>query len=159
MATAKKVIGFTELKEKYILQRYPMIMLDRVTDYEPGKYMHAIKAVTGNSPELVSHFPEKRCFMPGTAVIQAFSQLGIVFFLVSTGPLEKDELTVVSSTKAKFLRMIFPGDTMHLTITPRRLNRTVGIFNVDVKVDGTSVVRGSLTLARTTETRFPNAPW
>ena len=58
------VIGFTELKEKYLLQRYPLLLLERVTGFAPGEWNEATKAVTGNSPELVGHFPEAR-FCPG----------------------------------------------------------------------------------------------
>src|SRR5258708_980236 len=55
-AEGRKVIGFTEMKEKYLPHRYPIIMLDRITDYRIGDYIEAIKCVTGNSPELVGHF-------------------------------------------------------------------------------------------------------
>src|SRR5262245_33185063 len=48
-------IGFSEIKEKYLPHRYPILMLDRITDYRAGEFIEAIKCVTGNSPELVGH--------------------------------------------------------------------------------------------------------
>lgn len=155
----KNEIGFSELKEKYLLHRYPLIMLDRVLDYEKGKYVHAIKCVTGNSPDLLGHFPEKRSMMAGTNIIQAFSQLAIVFFKISNGSLKEGELTLVSSVKAKFLKPVYPGDTLHLFIKPTKLTGSYGMFDVDAKVAGNSVSRGSLTLVKTTESKFPNALW
>ena len=155
---AKKVIGFTEIKEKYLPHRYPILMLDRITDYRIGEYIEAIKCVTGNSPELVGHFPD-RAIMPATFIIQALAQLAIVFLQLSWGPLKQDEMTVVSTTKFKFLRPVFPGDTIKLTIAPIRMDDSVGIFNANAQVENKSVVRGSLTLAKTKISKFDNPPW
>ena len=152
------VIGFTELKEKYLPHRYPLLMLDRITDYRVGEYVEAIKCVTGNSPELVGHFPE-RAILPATFIIQALAQLAIVFFQLSRGPLPEDEMTVVTTTKFKFLRPVFPGDTLRLALTPSRFDDSVGIFNGAGEVENHSVVRGSLTLAKTKISKFGNPPW
>jgi 3-hydroxyacyl-[acyl-carrier-protein] dehydratase len=153
-----KVIGFTELKEKYLQHRYPLLMLDRVTDYKPGEYIEAIKCVTGNSPELVGHFPE-RAIMPATSIVQAFAQLAIVFFKLSLGGLRHEDMTLVSSVKFRFLAPVFPGDTLELTMKPRKLEGSVGIFTADARVNGKSVVKGALTLASTAVARFEDAPW
>ena len=155
---AKKVIGFTEIKEKYLPHRYPILMLDRITDYRIGDYIEAIKCVTGNSPELVGHFPD-RAILPATFIIQALAQLAIVFTQLSLGPLREDEMTVVSTTKFKFLRPVFPGDTLQLRMTPRRLDDAVGIFEGIARVENKSVVRGSLTLAKTKVSKFEKPPW
>src|ERR1051325_4414174 len=154
----KNVIGFSEIKARYLAHRYPIIMLDRVTDFRPGQFAEAIKCVTGNSPELVGHFPD-RAIMPATFIIQALAQLAIVFLQLSQGQLEQDEMTVVSTTKFKFLRPVFPGDTIKLTLTPARSEKSVGIFNGNAFVDGKCVVRGSLTLAKTKISQFENPLW
>lgn len=153
-----KVIGFSELKKTYLQHRYPMLMLDRVTDYRAGEYIEAIKCVTGNSPELVGHFPE-RAIMPATHVVQAFAQLAIVFFKLTKGQMDADEMTVVSSVKFRFLAPIFPGDTLRLSLKPKKLDDSVGMFTGDARVDGKSVVKGALTLAKTQVARFAGAPW
>jgi 3-hydroxyacyl-[acyl-carrier-protein] dehydratase len=154
----KRVIGFSEIKEKYLQHRYPIIMIDRVTDYREGEYIEAIKCVTGNSPELVGHFPE-RAIMPATSVVQGFAQLAIIFFKLSTGPLGDDEMTLVTSVKFRFLGPIFPGDTLEMTMKPRKLADSIGTFFGDARVSGRSVVRGELTLAKTSISRFADAPW
>ena len=154
----KKMIGFSEIKEKYLPHRYPIVMLDRITDFEPGEYIEAIKCVTGNSPELVGHFPD-RAIMPATYIVQALAQLAIVFLKISRGALREDEMTVVTTTKFKFLLPVFPGDTLKLRLTPIRLEDAVGIFNGSAQVDGKSVVRGSLTLAKANLSKFPNPLW
>lgn len=154
----KRVIGYSEIKEKYLPHRYPIVMLDRITDYRAGEYIEAIKCVTGNSPELVGHFPD-RAIMPATTIVQALAQLAIVFLKLSRGALQEDEMTVVTTTKFKFLQPVFPGDTLKLKLTPIRLDDSVGIFNGSAQVDGKSVVRGSLTLAKANISKFPNPLW
>lgn len=154
----KKVIGFTELKEKYLSHRYPLLYLDRVTDYSPKEYIEAIKCVTGNSLELVGHFPE-RAIMPGTCVIQAFAQLAIVFFKISNGLLREDEITLISSVNFRFLAPIIPGETLVLRMKPKQLNESVGIFVGDARVESKRVSAGTLTLSKTNLERFSEIPW
>lgn len=154
----ERVIGFSEIKERYLPHRYPIVMLDRITDYRAGEYIEAIKCVTGNSPELVGHFPN-RAIMPATSIVQALAQLAIVFLKLSRGALQEDEMTVVTTTRFKFLQPVFPGDTLKLKLTPVRMEDSVGIFNASAHVDGKSVVRGSLTLAKAHISKFPNPLW
>ena len=35
------LIGFSEIKEKYLPHRYPILMLDRITDYRAGEFIEA----------------------------------------------------------------------------------------------------------------------
>jgi 3-hydroxyacyl-[acyl-carrier-protein] dehydratase len=153
-----RIIGFSEMKEKYLQHRYPILMLDRITDYREGEYIEAIKCVTGNSPELVGHFPE-RAIMPATNVVQGFAQLAVIFFKLSNGQLEDDEMTLVTSVKFRFLGPVYPGDLLEFVLKPKKLDETVGIFAGDARVDGRSVVKGGLTLAKTAISRFSDAPW
>lgn len=154
----KRVIGFTELKEKYLSHRYPLLYLDRITDYSPKEYIEAIKCVTGNSLELVGHFPE-RAIMPGTCVVQAFAQLAIVFFKISNGFLREDEITLISSVNFRFLAPIIPGETLVLRMKAKQLNESVGIFVGEAKVGSKRVTAGTLTLSKTSLDRFADVPW
>ena len=37
--------------------RYPFALVDRITDFEPGKWAKGIKCVTINEPFFLGHFP------------------------------------------------------------------------------------------------------
>lgn len=154
-----QVIGFSELRDRYLPHGYPLLMLDRVVEYQPFEHIHAIKCVTGNAPDLVGHFPKDRAMMAGTNVMQGFAQLAIVFFKLSNGPLRDDEMTLITSASARFVRPVFPGDVLHLYLTARQLDGSVGMFNADAKVDGKSVTRGRITLAKAKLEQFAGAPW
>lgn len=152
------VIGYTELKEKYLKHRYPILMLDRITDYEPGKYIEAIKSVTGNSPDLVGHFPE-RAIMPGTTVLQSFAQLTIVFFQLTNTPLTADEMTLISSISGRFLAPIPPGELLRFRMEPKRVTNDVIMLRGTATIGDTPVVRAAVTLARAQVARFADVPW
>jgi 3-hydroxyacyl-[acyl-carrier-protein] dehydratase len=156
--TKRKTIGFTELKEKYLPHRYPIVLLDRVTDYAPGEYIEAVKCVTGNSPEIVGHFPD-RAILPGTAILQAFAQLAIVFLKVSSGPLRDDEITLISSISARFFAPVPPGETLLLRMTPRHLTSEMGILQCDARMGDRPAARGSVTVSRARLDRFAEVPW
>ena len=156
--TETKVIGFTELKEKYLPQRYPLLLLDRVTGYKPGAWIRATKAVTGNSPELVGHFPE-RAILPGSAIMQALAQLGIVFFKLTNGHLAEDEMTVVSNFKMRLMAPIPPGEIMELELTARRFEPSLGMFRGHIKLNGKVVTSASLAIAKTKLDRYAGIPW
>jgi 3-hydroxyacyl-[acyl-carrier-protein] dehydratase len=158
MSENGRVIGFTELKEKYLPQRYPLLLLDRVTGYAPGEWIEATKAVTGNSPELVGHFPE-RAILPGSAMMQAFSQLGIVFFKVTNGELGPDELTVVSTFKIRLTAPVPPGEILRLRLTAKQFTPKVGMFRGDASVEGKKVASAALTIAKTSLETYAGVPW
>jgi len=56
---------FEEIKT-CLKQRFPLIMVDRVLEVEPGTRIRAIKNVTGNEIQFLGHFPE-HAIMPGRA--------------------------------------------------------------------------------------------
>lgn len=158
MRTTKRVIGFTELKETFLPQRYPLLMLDRITDYSPGEFIEAVKAVTGNSPELVGHFPE-RAILPGSALMQAISQLAIVFFKLTNGPIAENEMTVISSFRIRLTSPIAPGVILSLRMTPKRFTPQVGIFNAEAMVEERTVAKAQVTLAKSDLGTFQDIPW
>src|SRR3954467_8173677 len=77
-----RTLGFTELKS-WLRHRHPMVMLDRVTDYEPGQFLNARLAVSGSLDFVAGHFPERAIF-PGSHLIQALSQAAIILFQLNT---------------------------------------------------------------------------
>ena len=88
-----------------------------------------------------------------------FAQLAIIFFKLSRGQITDDEMTLITSVKFRFLAPIYPGDTLEMTMRPKKLEEAIGIFVADAAVGARSVVKGGLTLAKTRVARFAHAPW
>ena len=49
---------------KIIPHRYPFLLVDKITDYEPGVWAKGIKCVSANEMQFMGHFPEYPV-MPG----------------------------------------------------------------------------------------------
>ncbi|RYE78261.1 MAG: 3-hydroxyacyl-[acyl-carrier-protein] dehydratase FabZ, partial [Oxalobacteraceae bacterium] len=64
-------LDINQIKE-YLPHRYPMLLVDRVLDYELGKSIVAIKNVTANEEYFSGHFPHKPV-MPGVLMIEALA--------------------------------------------------------------------------------------
>src|SRR6266853_6043767 len=60
---------------EYLPHRYPMLLVDRVLECEPGKRIVALKNVTINEPFFTGHFPH-RPIMPGVLLCEAVVQAG-----------------------------------------------------------------------------------
>lgn len=109
-------LDFEEIK-KLIPQRFPFIMIDRVLEIEPGKYVVAVKNISGNDMVFLGHFPEK-AIMPGALIIEAMAQTAIVLFATSgkTENRDKKPLYYFGSVKARFLHPAVPGDQMKIRV-------------------------------------------
>ena len=58
---------------EYLPQRYPILMIDKVKECEPGKRIVAIKNVSANEPQFLGHFPG-RPIMPGVLILESLAQ-------------------------------------------------------------------------------------
>src|SRR2546430_1103377 len=69
---------------KYLPQRYPVLMIDRVRECDPGKRVVALKNVSVNEPYFQGHFPG-RPIMPGVLILEAMAQAAGVLMLSAGG--------------------------------------------------------------------------
>jgi 3-hydroxyacyl-[acyl-carrier-protein] dehydratase len=114
---------------KRLPHRYPLLLVDRVLEYESGKSLVALKNVTINEPFFVGHFP-RRPVMPGVLILEALAQAAALLSLESAG-VEIDEKTLVyfaAIDNARFKRPVEPGDQLRLEITLLRLRQGVQRF-------------------------------
>lgn len=147
MESQKNVIDVQEI-QKLIPHRYPMLLVDRVLDYEAGKWLHAIKNVTFNEPVFTGHFPELAIF-PGVMILEALAQAtGLLGFKTTQGR-EKDEMYLFASIdNAKFKQPVVPGDTMHLHVEFLKERRGMWKFYGEARVEGKVVCSAELMCAR-----------
>ena len=79
--------------------RYPILLVDRVLEMEPGKRIVAIKNVTINEPVFLGHFPG-RPVMPGVLLIEGMAQAGGLL-LLSDIPDRQNKLLLFASIEAR----------------------------------------------------------
>ena len=100
--------------------RYPMQLVDKIVDFEPGKWAEGIKCVTVNEPFFQGHFPEAHV-MPGVLIIEALAQTGAVAILAEEE--YKGKIAFFGGIKnACFRQQVRPGDvlTLRCEITERK---------------------------------------
>ena len=139
---------FEEIKV-YLRQRFPLIMVDRVLELEPGKRIKALKNVTGNEIQFLGHFPN-HAIMPGTLVVEAIGQCASILFSQTTGKgAEGGEYLVLAAINdMRFLVPIYPGHTMILEVAISKMSGEAALVEGVVTVDGTVVTKGRLSFAR-----------
>lgn len=147
MDSQKNELNIHEIQE-LIPHRYPMLLVDRVLDFEPGKTLHAIKNVTFNEPVFMGHFPEFAIF-PGVMILESLAQAtGILGFKSSEGRKDGEMYLFASIDNAKFKQPVVPGDTMHLHVEFIKERRGMWKFYGEAKVDGKVVCSADLMCAR-----------
>ncbi len=147
MESQKNVIDVQEI-QKLIPHRYPMLLVDRVLDYEAGKWLHAIKNVTFNEPVFTGHFPELAIF-PGVMILEALAQAtGLLGFKTTQGREEDEMYLFASIDNAKFKQPVVPGDTMHLHVEFLKERRGMWKFYGEARVEGKVVCSADLMCAR-----------
>ena len=116
----------------HLPHRYPMLLVDRVLECEPGKRILAIKNVTINEPFFSGHFPHHPV-MPGVLVVEAMAQAAALlsFRTLGTKPDDNSVYYFVGIDEARFKRPVVPGDQLVMEVVLERNVR--GIWKFDAK--------------------------
>jgi 3-hydroxyacyl-[acyl-carrier-protein] dehydratase len=115
--------------------RYPLLLVDRVLEMEPGKRLVAIKNVTINEPYFIGHFPGQPV-MPGVLLVEGMAQAGGLLVLHDLPDRERKLLYFASIESARFRRPVVPGDQVRYEIDVLRLRASYCKLQGRVTVDG-----------------------
>ena len=125
--------------------RYPMQLVDKIVDFEPGQWAEGIKCVTVNEPFFQGHFPEAHV-MPGVLIIEALAQTGAVAILSEEE--YKGKIAFFGGIKnARFKKQVIPGDVLEMECEIISQKGPIGTGKAVAKVDGKVAVVAELTFA------------
>jgi len=121
----------------YLPQRYPLLMVDRVLEFEAGKRILALKNVSNNEPHFLGHFPG-RPIMPGVLILEAMAQAsGILVFRTLGGKPDANNVYYYAGIdKARFKRPVVPGDRLEVESLILAHKRGIWKFSCIARVDG-----------------------
>jgi len=120
---------------EHLPHRYPMLLVDRVLECEPGKRLLALKNVTINEPFFTGHFPHYPV-MPGVMIIEALAQAAAIlsFRTLGTKPDDQSVYYFVGIDEARFKRPVIPGDQLLLEVKAERESRGLWKFAAQARV-------------------------
>jgi beta-hydroxyacyl-ACP dehydratase FabZ len=119
---------------KLLPHRYPFLLVDRIVECDDQKRIVGLKNVTMNEPFFQGHFPGIPV-MPGVLQLEAMAQTGgILMNRIATAG-ERVPF-FMSIDKAKFRRVIKPGDQMRIEVEFISIKTRTARFQGKVFVDG-----------------------
>lgn len=132
--------------------RYPMLLIDRITELEHLKRAVGFKNVTFNEPFFPGHFPNNPV-MPGVIIIEAMAQLGGTVILEPNSSATTVPY-LAGVDKFKFRRPVIPGDTLRMEVNLLWTKMNYGRLSAETRVDGQLVCSGELTFSVVTDARL-----
>jgi 3-hydroxyacyl-[acyl-carrier-protein] dehydratase len=143
-SAAVRELHFEQVR-RLLPQRFPLILIDRVVELEPGSRIVAIKNVTGNELHFLGHFPD-RAVMPGVLIIEAAAQA--VAILGRSAETSGASLHYLANANMSFRRVVTPGDQMVIQAGVQRRMGNLLIAKIKILVGDAVAADGEITVAQ-----------
>ena len=132
--------------ERILPHRYPFLLVDRITEFEPDKRIVGVKNVSLNERNL-AHPPEGGSpVLPPTILTEAVAQVGAIMIL-SKPENQQKLIFFMGIEKVRFRRPVHPGDVVVIEAEVKRLRSRMGVLRGVARVGGEVVVEGTMTFA------------
>lgn len=136
------VLDSTQIQE-IIPHRYPMLLIDRIEELEPGKRAVSLRNVTAHEEVFQGHFPGNPV-MPGVLIVEAMAQTGAVA-LLSLDEFKGKTAYFGGIKSAKFRKVVRPGDQMVIEVVLEKIRGSVGLGKAVARVDGKKACTAEIT--------------
>jgi 3-hydroxyacyl-[acyl-carrier-protein] dehydratase len=144
-AEEKPVYGIIEIM-KLLPHRYPFLLVDRITELEPGKRIVGLKNVTINEQYFQGHFPGMPV-MPGVLIIESMAQVGGVLIYRELPEQNNKLIYFTGIENARFRRPVVPGDQLRIEIDVLNRRNNFGKMRGRASVEGKLAAEAVVTFA------------
>jgi 3-hydroxyacyl-[acyl-carrier-protein] dehydratase len=144
--------------ERILPHRYPFLLVDRVTDFEPDRRIVGIKNVSLNERYLWHDEDEQEApVLPPTILTEAIAQVGAILILAKPENREK-LIFFMGIERVRYRRAVHPGDTVEIEAVVKRLRSRMGVLSGAARVNGVVVCDGTMTFALGPKTGNSDVP-
>ena len=138
--------AFDDITEimQLIPHRYPILLVDRLLELEPGERAVGLKNVTFNEPHFQGHFPGWPV-MPGVLIVEAMAQTAACLVVKTLGEEAKGKIVYFMTIDgAKFRKPVVPGDVLHLKVEKLKQRGNIFKFACNAFVDEHKVAEATI---------------
>ncbi|MBN1872259.1 MAG: 3-hydroxyacyl-ACP dehydratase FabZ [Candidatus Omnitrophica bacterium] len=128
--------------KKILPHRYPMLLVDKIVEFEEDKRIVGIKNITANEPFFEGHFPDNP-IMPGVLIVEAMAQVGGVLMFNKESNLNKPAF-FLGVDNARFRKAVIPGDILTLEIEVLKLKTRVAQLHGKARVESDIVAEADI---------------
>ena len=108
------IVDITKIMQ-HLPHRYPMLLVDRIIDFEQGRRIVGIKNVTINEPFFMGHYPGHPV-MPGVLIIEAMAQVGGLLMMDAIENPDEKVVYFMTMDHVKWRRPVTPGDQIRFEL-------------------------------------------
>ena len=125
--------------QEILPHRYPMLLVDRITDMELKKSIKGFKNVSISESAFQGHFPGHPIY-PGVLILEGMAQCGGVLALKSSELTDEEMKNKViyfmSIDKAKFRTPVRPGDRLDYELEVIKMKSSLMVLKGQAFIDG-----------------------
>jgi 3-hydroxyacyl-[acyl-carrier-protein] dehydratase len=140
------MLNITEIQE-ILPHRYPLLLVDRITEMEKGISINGYKNVSMSEPAFQGHFPGHPIY-PGVMILEGMAQAGGILALKSNDltneELKNKVIYFMSIDKAKFRAPVEPGDRLDYVVKIIKLRGNLIVLDGKAYVNEKLVAQAEL---------------
>jgi beta-hydroxyacyl-ACP dehydratase FabZ len=95
--------------------RYPLLLVDRILDFEPKDWIRGLKNVSFNEEVFQGHFPSRPVF-PGVYIVEAMAQTGGCLLMREYEDRARKVIYFMGIDAVKFRKPVLPGDQLVMEV-------------------------------------------
>ena len=118
--------------------RYPLLLVDRILDFEPKEWIRGLKNVSFNEQVFQGHFPSRPVF-PGVYIVEAMAQTGGCLLMRGYEDRAKKVIYFMGIDAVKFRKPVLPGDQLVMEVKVIQFKGRICKMRGEAFVDGQKV--------------------
>jgi len=115
---------FADAIQRILPHRYPFLLLDRVTDFTPGRHIAGVKSFSAGDAAYQGYFPGSP-LVPTAILLEMVTQLGGILVLEQPGMAGKIAY-ILQISRAELHVPVYAGDTLRVEAEVLKVRERLG---------------------------------